>query len=152
MLNKSRSSIHRDVISLNTFNTKSNSPFHFSLDINSFSLRPNSFLSLKSPFPTRFRPNQASILMYGLLNPLFSCISRIRPMFFGFLWNFWGFLKFLRFCDSFGLGVVYLMLYDYALYSISIFTMFHAFRCVFICWKSCAARFGLGWTHDEIFF
>ena len=44
------------------------------------------------------------------------------------------------------------MLYDHALYSICIFTMFHAFRCVFICWKLCIDRFGLGWTHDRIFF
>ena len=28
----------------------------------------------------------------------------------------------------------------------------HAFRCVFDCWKLCAARFGLGWTHDAISF
>ena len=44
------------------------------------------------------------------------------------------------------------MLYDHALHSISIFTMFHAFRCVFDCWKLCAARFGLGWTHNAISF
>ena len=56
------------------------------------------------------------------------------------------------FCESFGLGVVYLMLYDHLLHSISIFTMFHAFRCVFDCWKLCDARFGLGWTHDAIIF
>ena len=29
--------------------------------------------------------------------------------------------------------------------------MFHAFRCVFIYWKLCVDRFGLGWTHDAIF-
>ena len=36
------------------------------------------------------------------------------------------------------------MLYAHTLHSICIFTMFHAFRCVFICWKLCAARLGLG--------
>ena len=40
---------------------------------------------------------------------------------------------FCDFCESFGLGVVYLMLYDQLLHSISIFTMFRAFRCVFDC-------------------
>ena len=44
------------------------------------------------------------------------------------------------------------MLYAHALHSICIFTMFHAFRCVFICWILCAARFGLGSTHDAISF
>ena len=44
------------------------------------------------------------------------------------------------------------MLYDHALHSICIFTMFHAFRYVFICWKLCDDRFGLGWTHNAIFF
>ena len=44
------------------------------------------------------------------------------------------------------------MLYDHALHSICTFTMFHAFRCVFICWKLCDDRFGLGWTHNAIFF
>ena len=44
------------------------------------------------------------------------------------------------------------MLYDHALHFIYIFTMFHAFRCVFICWKLCADRFRLGWTHDAIIF
>ena len=43
------------------------------------------------------------------------------------------------------------MLCDHALHSICIFTRFHAFRCVFICWKLCAVRFGLGWTHDAFF-
>ena len=32
------------------------------------------------------------------------------------------------------------------------FSQCFAFRCVFICWKLCADRFGLGWTHDAIFF
>ena len=59
---------------------------------------------------------------------------------------FWGF------CEIFGLGVAYSMLYDHALHFIYIFTMFHAFRCVFICWKLCADRFRLGWTHDAIIF
>ena len=44
------------------------------------------------------------------------------------------------------------MLCDHALHSICIFTRFHAFRCVFICWKLCAVRFGLGWTRDAISF
>ena len=44
------------------------------------------------------------------------------------------------------------MLYDHALHFISIFTMFHAFRCVLECWKLCVGRFGLGWTHDAIIF
>ena len=44
------------------------------------------------------------------------------------------------------------MLYDHALHSICIFTMFHAFRCVLGCWKLCVVRFGLGWTQDVISF
>ena len=44
------------------------------------------------------------------------------------------------------------MLYDHALHSICIFTMFHAFGCVLGCWKLCAVRFGLGWTNDVISF
>ena len=44
------------------------------------------------------------------------------------------------------------MLYDHALHSISIFTMFHAFRCVLDCWK--CVLVGLDWfsTHDAIIF
>ena len=59
---------------------------------------------------------------------------------------------FWDFFEMFRLGVVYLMIYDHALHSISIFTMFHAFRCVLECWKLCVGRFRLGWTHDAIIF
>ena len=57
--------------------------------------------------------------------------------------NFWGFWDF---CEIVGLGVNYLMIYDHALHSISIITMFHAYRCVLDYWKVCAGRFRLGFN------
>ena len=46
-----------------------------------------SFLSQHKFFfyPSKHSPKQALILRYGLLNPLLSCISCIRPRFLGFL-------------------------------------------------------------------
>ena len=43
------------------------------------------------------------------------------------------------------------MLYAHALHFFCIFTMFHAFRCVFYVGTLCVGRFGLGWALDEIF-
>ena len=65
-----------------------------------------------------------------------------RPRFWAFS-KFWGFYDF---CEIFGLGVDYLMLYDHVLHFFSIITMFHAFRCVLDYWKLCAGRFGLGFN------
>ena len=53
--------------------------------------------------------------------------SCILDLGFGVFENFWGFLDF---CEIVGLGVDYLMIYDHALLSFSIITMFHAFGCV----------------------
>ena len=125
----------------------------------SFSLVKKGFLTLQTPSSHSKPPTHvifslilSQITWYVSLIPHSSCISCIRPRFLGFCEIFGVFEKFWDFCEIFGLGVAYLMLYDYALHSIYNFTIFHAFRCVFICWKLCADRFGLGWTHDAISF
>ena len=59
-------------------------------------------------------------------------------------------LDFGGFCEIFGFGVFFLMIYDHELHSISIFTMFHAFRCVPVCWKLYAGRFRFGFKPSEI--
>ena len=45
-----------------------------------------------------------------------------------------------------------LMIYDHALLSCCILTMFHAFRCMFDYVEMYAGRFGLGFTHDVFIF
>ena len=69
---------------------------------------------------------------------------------FGFLEFFGVFENWWVFCKIFGLGVVFLMVYDHALHPICIFTMFHAFKCVFIC----CMLIGLDWVEPmmQIFF
>ena len=69
---------------------------------------------------------------------------------FGFLEFFGVFEDWWVFCKIFGLGVVFLMVYDHALHPICIFTMFHAFKCVFIC----CMLIGLDWVEPmmQIFF
>ena len=129
--------------------------FHFSL----FSLNRNSFLSLQT---LSSHSNLHFLQDFGLIkhqscgkNSLSLSFHAFHTLDLGFgvfFENFGVFENFLDFCESFGLGVVYLMLYDHAFHSISFFWMFHAFRCVFDCQKLCAARFGLSWTHDAIIF
>ena len=45
-----------------------------------------------------------------------------------------------------------LIIYDHALHSCYILTMFHTFRCVFDYVEMCAGRFGLVFTHDVFIF
>ena len=150
MLN--RSSIHWAVISLNSFSAKL---VFISLILSrqklSFHL-PNTLFSLKTSYPLGFRPRLSISPLVCSLNPSFFMHFTHLDLGFGFSLNFGIFENWWVFCELFGLGFVYLILYDHALHSICIFTIFHAFRCVFICSKLCANRFGLGWTHDAIFF
>ena len=113
---------------------------------------PSTLLSLKTSYPLGFWPSLSSPLVC-FSNPSFFMHFTHLDLRFFFLCEIFGvFENFWISCEIFGLGVMFLMLYDHALHSICIFTMFHAFRCVFICWKLCADRFGLRWTHNEIFF
>ena len=113
------------------------------------SLPPNTFFLLFSSFPLGFQPGLCISPLVWSLNPSFFMHFTHLNLGFGFSWNFLGFLKIDEYFVKF-LGWV-LCFWCYIImhfHFISIFTMFHAFRCVFICWKLCVNRFGLGWTHD----
>ena len=113
------------------------------------------FIAPKYAFYSLFYNSRLHVIFHEWSRFVFVASAMFHALDLGF-WvfseTFRVFEIFWDFCESFGLGVVYWMLYDHALHSISIFTMFHAFRCVFDCWKLCAARFGLGWTYDAIIF
>ena len=90
----------------------------------SFSLTPNTFLSLQSLYPRDFRPRSSLNHLVSVPKPLFFMNSCILDLGFGVFENCWGFWDF---CEIFGLGGVVLLLYAHALHSHCIITMFHAF-------------------------
>ena len=83
-------------------------------------------------------------------------LSLILHAFHAFRPRFWVFLKFLKIDEYFVkfLGWVLLIWYYMLMHCITFACSqcFMHYRCVFICWKLCAFRIGLGWTHDAIFF
>ena len=126
-------SIHRAAISIYTLSAKS--------DWFLTSLLIKYLLShLKHPFLTQISL-PTSFLAYFNFKTLGKCSNLLsfhafmhfRPRF----WFFWDI------CEIFGLGFVIFMIYDHALYSIRILTMFHTFRCVLdYCW---CVLVGLDW-------
>ena len=90
----------------------------------SFSLAPNTFLSLQSLYPRDFQPRSSLNHLVSVPKPLFFMHSCILDLGFGVFENCWGFWGF---CEIFGLGGVVLLLYAHALHSYCIITMFHAF-------------------------
>ena len=117
-----------------------------------FSLHPNTIFSLKTSYPHDFRPNLVSNHLVWSLYPSFFMNFTHLDLGFGFHWNFWGFWKLMSILWNCWVGCcVFYAIWSCIAFHLH-FTMFHAFRCVSICWKLCVVRFGLGWTHDALIF
>ena len=107
-----------------------------SLSLSTFDPRP--FFSLKSFFPFHFRLHPSLLHLVSALDLSFfsffmyfmhhACKPRFSSFFFFFFWGGGGTWCFCVFVKIFGMGFGNLILHAYALHSMFIITMFHAFR------------------------